>query len=198
MFDFTVFPVLETQRLILREIVSADAEAIFTLRSDAEVTKFNGVPTYVRIEQAHELIESMVKCYYDKRELRWGLTLKGDDRLIGMCGYNYWVRQDYRASIGYDLSRAFWGQGIMPEALRAIIEFGFERMALNRIEADASAENIASIRVLHKLGFQREGLQREQYFEYGEFHDLVLFSLLRSDYFGANSTWVAQSSTSSL
>jgi ribosomal-protein-alanine N-acetyltransferase len=171
LFDFTVFPVLETQRLILREIVSADAEAIFTLRSDAEVTKFNGVPTYVRIEQAHELIESMVKCYYDKRELRWGLTLKGDDRLIG---------------------------GIMPEALRAIIEFGFERMALNRIEADASAENIASIRVLHKLGFQREGLQREQYFEYGEFHDLVLFSLLRGDYFGANSTWVAQSSTSSL
>jgi ribosomal-protein-alanine N-acetyltransferase len=182
-FDFAVFPVLETQRLILREITSADAEAIFALRSDAEVTRYNGVPTYMRVEQAHELIESMAQCYRDRRELRWGVTLKGDDKVVGMCGYNYWVRQDYRASIGYDLERTCWGQGIMPEALRAIIQFGFERMALNRIEADASLENVASIRVLHKLGFQREGLQRQQYFENGEFHDLVLFSLLKSDYY---------------
>ncbi len=197
LFDFAEFPILQTQSLILREIVPADAEAIFRVRGDYEVVQYNGGVPYNRVEQAHELIESIAKTYREKREIRWGITLKDSDTVIGMCGYNYWSRQDQRASIGYDLARAFWGQGIMPEALRAVIRFGIERMWLNRIEADASAENAASIRVLHKLGFQEEGVQREQYYENGAFHDLVLFSLLRRDYQHTDTSWAARSSTSS-
>lgn len=197
LFNFAEFPILQTERLILREIVRADAEAVFRIRSDYQVVQYNGGVPYTRIEQAHELIESMAKTYREKRELRWGITLKGDDTVIGMCGYNYWSRQDYRASIGYDLERAYWGQGIMPEALQAVVQFGIERMWLNRIEADASAENAASIRVLRKLGFQQEGIQREQYYENGAFHDLVLFSLLRRDYFHTETSWAARFSTSS-
>jgi [ribosomal protein S5]-alanine N-acetyltransferase len=195
LFDFSTFPTLETSRLTLREITPDDADAIFRMRSDAEVTKYNSVPTLVTTEQAHELIESMAKGYREKQELRWGITLKNDDAIIGMCGYNDWTRQDYRASIGYDLTRSYWGQGIMPEALRAIITFGFERMSLNRVEADTSAANTASIHVLQKLGFQQEGLLREQYFENGAFHDLMLFSLLHREFMDA--TWAAHSSTSS-
>ena len=114
------------------------------------------------------------------------MTLKGDDSVIGMCGYNYWVRTDFRASVGYDLARAYWGSGLMPEALRAILAFGFEQMALNRVEADASENNRQSMRVLEKVGFLREGHQREQYYENGEFGDLVLFSLLKRDFRATN------------
>ena len=99
-----------------------------------------------------------------------------------MCGFNYWVRHDRRASIGYDLARPYWGQGIMSEAVRAMVDFGFKRMDLNRIEADADERNPASARVLAKIGFRREGVQQEQFYENGEFHNLLLFSLLRREY----------------
>jgi [ribosomal protein S5]-alanine N-acetyltransferase len=182
MFDFSYFPTLRTQRLILRELVPEDAEAIFAIRGDYEVTRLNTGEAYYRVEQAAALIRSIRNAYDEQSELRWGITLKGTNVVIGMCGYNYWVRRDYRGCIGYDLARAYWGQGIMTEAVRSVIRFGFERMQLNRIEADASAENIASIRVLEKLGFKQEGIEREQYYEDGQFHDLVLFALLRREY----------------
>jgi ribosomal-protein-alanine N-acetyltransferase len=182
-FDFSVFPVLKTERLVLRQLALDDAEAVYAMRSDYEVTRLNIGSAYTSLEQARTLIESILDNYQRENELRWGITLKnGDNTIIGMCGYNYWARQDFRGSIGYDLARAYWGQGIMTESARAVIRFGFEHMGLNRIEADASVENEASIRILQKLGFQHEGIEREQYFEGGEFHDLVLFSLLRRDY----------------
>lgn len=184
LFDFGEFPVLESKRLLLREITVADAEAVFRIRGDYQVTKYNGGLPYRSVDQAEALIEGIAAAYRDKRSIRWGITLREDPlhTVIGMVGYNYWVRQDYRASIGYDLARDYWGQGIMPEAVRAILEFGFKHMALNRIEADASIDNTKSHRVLEKVGFQREGIQQEQYYEEGEFYDLVLFSLLRKNF----------------
>ena len=182
LFDFSAFPRLETPRLILRELVTQDSEAIFRIRGDYEVTQYNTGPAYERREQAADLIEAIAHAYQEKAELRWGITLKGDDTVIGMCGFNYWIRQDSRASVGYDLAHQYWGQGIMTEAIRAIVAFGFEQMGLNRIEADADARNPASGRVLEKVGFRREGIQREQFFENGLFNDLMLFALLRRDY----------------
>jgi len=183
LFDFGEFPTLETPRLYLRELAPADAPAVFAIRGDYEVTKYNGGANYTRLDQAVALIRGIANDYRDKRSIRWGITLRHDPKhVIGMCGYNYWLRKDARASIGYDLARAHWGKGIMPEAIRAIIEFGFQRMGLKRIEADASADNARSVRVLEKLGFQREGVQHEQFYEESESGDLILFSLLRRDY----------------
>ncbi len=182
-FNFEKFPVLKTERLILRQLTLDDVDAVYAIRSDYEVTRLNIGAAYIILDQARILIESILDNYQRGNELRWGITLKdGDDTVIGMCGYNYWARRDFRGSVGYDLARAYWGQGIMTEATRAVIKFGFDKMALNRIEADASVENVASIRILEKLGFHQEGIEREQYFEGGEFHDLMLFSLLRRDY----------------
>ena len=182
LFDFTVFPTLKTERLILREMIPADAEAIFRIRGDYEVTKYNIGTAYDRLEQAVDLIAAMAQAYREEKEIRWGITLKTNDTVIGMCGYNYWIRRDARGSVGYDLARAYWGQGIMTEALDAVVGFGFRRMGLNRIEADADARNPASARVLAKAGFRQEGLQREQFYEDSSFNDLVLFALLRKDY----------------
>ena len=181
-FDFGSFPTLRTQRLTLREIVLADADAIFGIRSDYAVTRLNIGAAYESREQAVELIESMTTHYAERGELRWGITLRDDERIVvGMCGYNTWHQIDRRASVGFDLARAYWRRGIMREALDAVVRFGFEEMALNRIEADASAENIASIELLRSLGFKPEGTQREQYWDDGQFHALHLFGLLRQE-----------------
>lgn len=180
-FDFETFPVLETERLILRELRPDDAEAVMVIRGDYQVTKYNTGEAYEFLWQAQDLIAGIAVEYAQKREIRWGMTLKPRDTVIGLCGFNYWSRRDHRASIGYDLAHAYWGQGIMPEALRAILHFGFQQMGLNRIEADTSLYNTNSQQVLRKLGFQQEGHQREQYYENGSYHDLLLFSLLKNE-----------------
>jgi [ribosomal protein S5]-alanine N-acetyltransferase len=181
-FDFEAFPILETPRLLLRELTLNDAEAVYRIRSDYQVTIYNLGEPYTRIDQAISLIESIREGFEAHLELRWGITLKPSPTVIGMCGYNYWMRDHYRGSVGYDLARAYWGKGIMPEAIRAVVEFGFQRMRLNRIEADVLAENNASIRVLEKVGFVREGVLRERDFERGAFRDLVLYGLLKREY----------------
>jgi ribosomal-protein-alanine N-acetyltransferase len=181
-FDFGPFPVLETPRLILRELTEADADAVFAIRACEAVVRYNGGVPYTRVDQAAALIRSIGDAYRERRAVRWGITLRGGDAVIGLVGFNYWVQTDYRASVGYDLAHAYWGRGIMPEALRAVIAFGFTEMGLNRVEADAAVDNANSIRVLQKLGFLSEGVQREQYYERGEFFDLALFSLLRRQY----------------
>ena len=184
MFNFDVFPLLETPRMLLRELFEDDDDAVLRIRGDYEVTKYNtGSPISTRTE-AQILIEGIASDFRQHLSVRWGLELKNSGEMIGICGYNYWDRLNMRASVGYDLARTYWGQGLMSEALRRIVQFGFEEMGLNRVEADCTSLNTASARVLEKVGFKHEGVQREQYFENGQFHDLMLFSLLKRDWKG--------------
>lgn len=184
-FDFSVFPTLSTPRLILRELRPEDAEDVFAIRGDPLVTRYNIGLAYERLEQAMDLIAAITRAYLDQDEIRWAILLRGSERVIGIGGYNYWVRRDSRASIGYDLARAWWGQGIMTEAVGAMARFGFGPMQLNRIEADADARNPASSRVLEKVGFVHEGTQRQHFYDDG-YQDLRLYALLRSEYLAAH------------
>lgn len=182
-FDFTTFPILRTKRLLLREITFRDAEAIFRIRGDYRVTRHNIGAAYGSIADARQLIEQMRKAYRAKTEVRWGITLLGgDNQVIGMCGYNSWNHTDQRGCIGYDLAQAYWKKGIMREAVQAITDFGFERMDLNRLEADVGAENVASMKILTALGFQHEGTKRQHYYEENDFHNLHLYGLLRGEW----------------
>ncbi|MEP7293802.1 MAG: GNAT family N-acetyltransferase, partial [Chloroflexota bacterium] len=167
-FNFSTFPVLRTPRLILREMQPSDAKAILRIRGDVRVSRLNSGQPMQTLDEAKELIEKARHAFTDHRRIDWGITLKDDPQagVIGRCGFNYWLRQDRRASIGYDLGHAHWGKGIMTEAVRAMATFGFEQMNLNRLEADTDAENYGSIRVLEKVGFRREGVQQDQYFEW--------------------------------
>lgn len=185
-FDFSSFPTLETPRLTLRELVPADAKAILRVRGDVRVTRLNSGAPMQTLEEAKEWVSKARKAFADHRRVEWGIVLKDEPGagIVGRINYNYWLRQDRRASIGYDLGFSYWRRGIMTEAVRAIVGFGFEQMQLNRIEADCDAENIGSMRVLEKVGFKREGVQEDQYFEWDKFHDLVLYALLRRDYAG--------------
>jgi ribosomal-protein-alanine N-acetyltransferase len=173
-----MFPVLETPRIVLRELVSSDAQALFAFRSDAEEQRHND-PPHTSMAESAALIERLAAVRRETGATQWGLTLKGDDLVVGMLGFNWWNREHHRASIGYDLSRALWGHGLMGEAVQAVLDHGFDVMGLNRIEAHTNDDNRSSIRMLRKLGFVREGTFHDQFFEDGRYHDVALFVMLR-------------------
>ena len=177
---FQSFPQLETNNLILRRIQETDSGAIFRILSDDEVTRYYDDETFTEISQAASQIEAWENGFVNKRCIRWGIVRKGEREIIGSCGYYGFHTWHMRASIGYELVRSSWRQGIMTEALEAIIDLGFREMNLNRIDAVVMPENSASIKLLEKLGFRNEGLLRE-YENWGSkgFADLCMLSLLR-------------------
>jgi ribosomal-protein-alanine N-acetyltransferase len=186
LFDFSEFPILKTGRLVLREMTQDDAPAVFAIFGDAETCRYficqNRRP-YPSIEETTaNVINWSARRFKDRLGLRWALTLCGDNTLIGTAGYNYWDQRNHCGEVGYDLLRTEWGKGLMPEALHAILRFGFTRMALNRVEADVTEGNSASIRVLEKCGFRQDGVLRQKHFCNGQYFDNLLFGLLRRDY----------------
>ena len=176
---YAQFPQLETDRLVLRELVSADADDLFRIFSDPSVTRFYDLDTFTEPREAEELIHRFRQRYERQIGLRWALALKeSPGSAIGTCGFNIWIQSSNRAVLGYDLARVHWNQGFMTEALAAVIRFGFDQMQLNRVETIAFTENEASHRMLEKLGFEREGVLREYEFLKGAYVDMVLHSLL--------------------
>ena len=177
---FSAFPEIETDRLLLREILPTDSGAIFRVFSDPSVTRYYDLNTMMREDEALGLIDFFDESFELQRAIRWGITHKSDDIVIGTCGY-VWLRE-YRGEIGYELASPYWRQGIMSEALEAILELGFDGFRLNRIEALVMTENIASRGLLDSLGFQEEGVLRQHDFFKGEFHDMRLHALLRDEF----------------
>ena len=178
---FAEFPEIETERLLLREILPEDVDAIFRIFSSEDVTRYCDLVTYTDPAQAAELIDFFDECFELERAIRWGIERKEDGALIGTCGF-VWLRT-YRGEIGYDLHPDYWGQGYMREALDAILDFGFSELGLNRIEALVMVENERSARLLRALGFQEEGVLRQHDFFKGQFHDMRLFAILADDYY---------------
>ncbi len=176
------FPQLKSANLILREIKLSDAEAIYRIFSDQKMLKYHDVEAFKTIEEAKCLIYSLSESFRVQEVIRWGIAKKGENIIVGTCGYSGWNKNRLRAEIGYELSPTYWRQGIMTKALNTIIRYGFEKMQLNRIEATVMLPNIASMRLLQKLGFQEEGILRERGFWKGNFHDLKMFALLKKDY----------------
>lgn len=175
------FPVLRTERLLLRQPTLADAADVFVFSSDPMVQKYNAEPT-TDIVEAEELIKAYNAEYESTEGVILGITLQGVDTVIGMIGFHYWSIHN-RAMLGYDLAREYWGRGIGSEAARRVIRFGFENMALNRIEAPTIVDNHESVRMLEKLGFTREGIRREYTLEEdGEYHNSAMYALLLSEY----------------
>lgn len=178
---FNKFPQIETNNLVLREMELSDAEAIFQIYADNDVTKYIDMETATDLAQAKFLVNRRVELFRSGQRIRWGIARKDDNIIIGSCGFTQWNKNSHQAEIGYELAKKHWRKGIMTEALEAVIYFGFQRMELNRIEALVMLENIASITLLEKLGFREEGILREYGYWKGKFHDLKMFSLLKRD-----------------
>ena len=182
-FSLSSFPQLETERLLLRETRLQDAEAIFAVFSDPGVTQFQDLDTFTSIEEAmsttgyaYAVIERRAKRFERGDAIRWGIARKQDNVVIGSCGFT-WNPQENAAEIGYELANTFWRQGIMTEAVRTILQFGFEKMGLRFVLAQVMLDNIASKKLLEKLGFQSQGVLKQCGFFKGQFHDLEQFVL---------------------
>lgn len=180
------FPVLQTERLVLRGFRDSDAPAVFSIFSRDIVTTYHNAETMRSIEQAEKLVRVRASLFGNGLGIRWGIALRERrDVIIGSCGY-YNLNKAFRsAEIGYDLHPAYWRQGIMTEALAAVIGYGFGKgffFPLNRIDALTHVEHEASAGLLERLGFQEEGLRREFGYWKGQFHDLRSFSLLHGDW----------------
>ncbi|GAB4513949.1 MAG: GNAT family N-acetyltransferase [Anaerolineae bacterium] len=183
LYDFSYFPELTTARLVMDEITREDTSAMFRLFSDERVTRYNDASTFEDMSDAYRLIGFLQERFNARVGVRWAIRLKTQENtLIGTCGFNVWHRHNNCGIIGYDLLPAYWNQGITTEAARAMLNFGFTKMALNRIEADVMTGNEASMRVLMKLGFMREGILRQRGYWKGQYHDLHLFAVLRAEY----------------
>lgn len=182
---FREFPEIRTKRLVLRQPTMRDAEWYFQYFSRPEMVWGGVWPGPENIGAAREEIRTyMVDLYRKRRGFRWLVKLKGEDVPIGTLGYYKWLPSaSYQAEMGYDLAKEHWGKGIMAEAVEAVVDFGFERMELNRIEVYIMPRNKRSIKLMRRLGFKREGLLRQRSFdEFGNYADDVLFSMLRSDW----------------
>jgi ribosomal-protein-alanine N-acetyltransferase len=177
------FPELETDRLILREMTLDDLKFYFHHFNNDKIVEgccFTGPKS---IEAAKEEIELYcIKPFKESRGIRWGIVIKGSDKLIGTCGYYDWNKTADRAEIGYDLDPAYWGRGIMTEALSVALKHGFEKMRLNRIQAIIDSKNTRSMKLVQRLGFKKEGVLRQRSYFNGQFRDDVCFSLLKMEW----------------
>lgn len=181
-FDFSSFPVLTTERLTLRKPLMADAEDVLVFRGDAYVQRYNSEPI-ASIKEAEEQIIDAHAEYGRHEGIPWAVTFTDSETTLGHFGLYHWSHNHRRAEAGYDLARAYWGQGIATEALRAILHFGFTEMNLHRIYAGTIADNHESVRLLERLGFTLEGKKRESSWEDdGTFHDSAMYGVLRREF----------------
>lgn len=179
---FERFPVIETERLRLRELVDADTTAVFDLFRHDEVTRYYDVETMADVAAAKALITSMRQRYRSRAGIRWALEDRASQTFVGTIGFNNINQSAHKGLVGYELVPAAWGRGLATEAVRAVVRFGHEQIELNRIEAVVMLENRASVRVLQKSGFSEEGVLRAFGYWKGRYHDLRMFSVLRDSH----------------
>ncbi|MCE4048157.1 MULTISPECIES: GNAT family protein [Bacillaceae] len=176
------FPLLATDRLHLRKITKEDAADIYRYLSDKAVMKYYGMEPFQSVEETVEEIDWYSKIHMQQTGIRWGITLKGEDKVIGSCGFLNWEKRHFRSEVGFELHQQYWGQGLVSEALHAVVDYGFDQMKLVRIQALVEPPNRQSQRVLEKNNFLQEGLLRSYEYSCGKMDDLYMYSLLKTDF----------------
>ncbi len=174
------FPTLHTWRLDLIEIRQEHLGNIFKLFGDEKVTRFYNLLPFQTEQDGQKLVDWFSGRFREGLGIRWGIALKGSSHIIGTLGFNNYTKH-HRANLGYDLQTAYWNNGYITEALQAVIAYGFNELEINRIEAEVMQGNIASEKVLEKLGFRKEGILRDWMLWNGRHYDMTMFSLLKRD-----------------
>lgn len=177
--NFLPFPILKTERLLLRQVTKNDAEAIFDLRSNDEIMKYIPRPYLKSKEEALELITVFDEKIENGTGINWGISfLDRPEKIIGIIGHYRLKPEHYRAEVGYMLLPKYKGQGIVSEALQKVVAYGFDEMKLHSIEAILDPENLGSEKVLLKNGFVKEAHFIENEFYEGRFLDTLIYSRL--------------------
>ena len=184
---FEPFPVLTTERLVLRSFIPKDAQSLLDMRTNDRVMKYLGRDKMKNIAEANTFIQKVTKDANENKTIEWAITLKAEDKLIGKLGFWRIVTQHRRAEIGYNLMPEYFGKGIMSEAVSAVLKYGFQVMKLHSVEANLDPDNLKSVQLLNRNGFVKEGHFKESYFYNGIFSDTGSYGLLHSEWKKSNS-----------
>jgi len=175
-------PTLHTPRLRLSPFTDAEADVLFALHSNAYVLRYWDAPPWGESARAERFIEACRQMADEGTGARLAIDRASDGAFIGWCSLTRW-NPDYRsASMGYCFDDAAWGHGYATEAGRAVLQWAFDTLDLNRVQAETDTRNAASARVLEKLGFVREGTLREDCVVSDEVSDSWVYGLLRREW----------------
>ncbi len=179
---FGDLPQLETERLILRKLIPDDATDVFAYASDPEVTKYLLWDTHRTISDSLAFVSAALARYQTGAPAPWGIVLKDEGKIIGTCDYISYHDTHNRAEIGYALARPCWGRGIMTEAVRKILDYGFRVKNFNRVQAMCDVPNIGSARVMEKAGMTFEGILRDYMIHHSIPRDVKMYSILKDEW----------------
>jgi ribosomal-protein-alanine N-acetyltransferase len=180
--SFTPFPILKSNRLLLRAVTKNDVNEVLTLRGNPKTMKFIPRPLVTTTKMALEHIEMIAKKIEDNIGINWAITLKGNPKLIGIIGHYRIQPENYRSEIGYMLLPKFHNQGITSEAISLVLNYSFNHLNFHSVEAVVDPENFGSINVLEKNGFIKEAHFLENEYWDGKFWDSAVYSLLNRNF----------------
>ncbi len=171
---------IQTARLILRRFRREDAQAMFdNWASDPEVTAFLTWPTYTSVDTAHSILDNWVRDYEKEDVYQWAIEFEGQPiGSISAVRIDPWTDS---VEIGYCIGKAWWGKGIMTEALAAVVRFFFEEVGANRVEARHDVKNPASGAVMRKCGMVLEGIHRQAGRNNRGICDMAVYAVLAED-----------------
>ena len=175
-------PTIPAKRIELRWLTEADIPALYSIFSHPDVMRYWSSAPLQNLDEAKALLDDIQDSFRKNELFQWGVFSKAEGKVIGTCTILNMDRKNRRAEVGYALGREYWGQGFMNEALAALLHYAFTTLELHRIEADVDPRNTASLRLLDKLGFQREGLLRERWLVGDETQDSVMLGLLHREW----------------
>ena len=177
---FSHIPVIETERLLLRRMVQADFRDMYAYARLELVTRYLLWDPHPDEKYTYRYLGAVQRQYRAGEFYDWAITLKTSGRMIGTCGFTSFSLPDDRGEIGYVLNPEYWGHGIVPEAVMAVMEFGFSELKLNRIEAKYVFGNDRSRRVMEKCGMRFEGVLRSYMKIRDRYCDIGFCSILRN------------------
>lgn len=169
---------MESDNFRLRQYTADDAPELFQLLADEHVLQYFSMKKLRDVTEAESIIISYLDGIEKGTSLRWAVADKETDKLIGMAGFRRFDHSNFRAEIGYGLMPQYWGKGIAKKAVQLLVDHGFQILHLHTIEAQVEPENLSSAKVLEKVGFQKEGLFRENHYFDGRFLDTLVYSIV--------------------
>lgn len=180
---FSRFPNIELGDMKLRDLMLKDKELYFAMMANPLNAQFQSDEDVPKsLEEAEENIKYWGGLFYRKQSIFWTIADSKTDDLMGTIGFNNWNFHNRRAEISYDLDSKYWRKGIMTRVVNNILIFAFNTMNLYRIEARTMQDNIPSHKILEKIGFKREGIQRAYRMINNQPTDIISYSLIKKDY----------------
>ena len=181
-FNFTPFPILESERLRFRKLSDEDINEIFELRSNPETMKYIPRPLATNLEEALAHIKMINEKIDANIDINWAVTQKDSNKCIGLMGFFRTQPENYRSELGYMILPEHHNKGYVTEAVKTLLDYAFNELKFHSIEAVIDPANIASEKVLLKNGFTKEAHFVENFKYNGKFIDSVVYTLLKRNF----------------